>query len=163
MLKAERRPQPGETVTGAKLLVHPGGKGANQAAGAALLGARVTLLGRVGTDAFGGDLVRNLQGKGVETTWVEASPNTPTGAAFITVTPDGENAITVAPGANLHLTPNDVDGASEYIGRARVLVRRWRYRRKRCVVRWRLRTTTEPVWGCPSPRLRSSPDTSSDC
>jgi ribokinase len=122
VLKVERRPRPGETVTGAKLLGHPGGKGANQAVGAALLGARVALLGRVGTDAFGNALVQNLREKGVETTWIKASPEARTGAAFITVTPDGENAIIVAPGANLHLTPDDVDGISEYIGRARILV-----------------------------------------
>jgi ribokinase len=122
VLKVERRPRPGETVTGAKLLGHPGGKGANQAVGAALLGARVALLGRVGKDAFGNALVQNLQEKGVETTWMKASPEAATGVAFITVTPDGENAITVAPGANLHLTPDVVDGISEYIGRARILV-----------------------------------------
>jgi ribokinase len=122
VLKVERRPRPGETVTGAKLLGHPGGKGANQAVGAALLGARVALLGRVGKDAFGNALVQNLREKGVETTWIKASPEAPTGAAFITVTPDGENAIIVAPGANLHLTPDVVDGISEYIGRARILV-----------------------------------------
>ncbi len=59
--------------------------------------------------------------KGVDTTRVEVLPETSTGAAFITVTPDGENAIAVAPGANLHLTPEDVDAASEDIRRARLL------------------------------------------
>ncbi len=122
VLQVERRPEPAETVTGAKLLTHPGGKGANQAVAAALLGARVALLGRVGADPFGEALIRNLRDKGIETTRVEALPETPTGAAFITVTPDGENAITVAPGANLHLTPEDVDAASGDIRRARVLV-----------------------------------------
>jgi ribokinase len=122
VLNVERRPEPGETVTGAKLLTHPGGKGANQAVSAALLGARVTLLGRVGSDAAGNTLVGNLREKGVETARVEALDGVPTGAAFITVTPDGENTIVVAPGANLHLTSEDVDGAAEDIGRARILV-----------------------------------------
>ena len=113
VLKVERRPEPGKRVTGAKLLAHAGGKGANQAVSAALLGARVALLGRVGADAPGNTLVGNLREKGVETTRVEALDETPTRMAFITVTPDGENAIVVAPGANLHLTPADVNDASE--------------------------------------------------
>lgn len=122
VLKVGRRPEPGETVTDAKLLPHPGGKGANQAVAAALLGAKVTLLGRVGADNFGEALIQNLREKGVGITRVEILPEVSTGVAFITVTPDGENAITVAPGANEHLTPKDVDAATEDIRRAQVLM-----------------------------------------
>ena len=122
VLSVERRPAPGETVTDARLATHNGGKGANQAAAAALLGASVAFLGRVGDDGFGGPLIRSLADKGVDTTLVQEAPDSSTGAAFITVTPDGENAITVAPGANRRLTTEDVDDASESIGEARVLV-----------------------------------------
>jgi ribokinase len=122
VLGVERRPAPGETVTDARLATHNGGKGANQAAAAALLGASVAFLGRVGDDGFGGPLVRSLADKGVDTTLVKEVPGSSTGAAFITVTPDGENAITVAPGANRRLTAEDVDDASGSIGEARVLV-----------------------------------------
>jgi ribokinase len=122
VLKVERRPEPGETVTGAELSTGNGGKGANQSAAAALLGASVKILGRVGDDEFGEPLVRALQDKGVDTSLVEGVPEVSTGAAFITVTPDGENAITVAPGANRSLTTDDVDAAAEAIGGARVLV-----------------------------------------
>lgn len=122
VLKVERRPKPGETVTDAVLSTHNGGKGANQAAAAALLGASVVLLGRVGDDGFGGTLVRALEEKGVETALIEESPGSSTGTAFITVTDDGENAITVAPGANRRLTPEDVDAARGAIGEAAVLV-----------------------------------------
>jgi ribokinase len=122
VLKVERRPNPGETVTNAELSTHNGGKGANQAAAAALLGASVTFLGRVGDDEFGEPLVRALQEKGVDTSLVERVSGKSTGAAFITVTPDGENAITVAPGANRSLTPEDAEAASEANGDARVLV-----------------------------------------
>ncbi len=122
VLKVERRPKPGETVTDAVLSTHNGGKGANQAAAAALLGASVALLGRVGDDGFGGPLVRALEEKGVDTTLVEPAPDSSTGTAFITVTEDGENAITVAPGANRRLTPEDVDAARGEIGDAAVLV-----------------------------------------
>ena len=122
VLKVERRPEPGETVTNAELSTGNGGKGANQSAAAALLGASVTILGRVGDDEFGEPLVRALQDKGVDTSLVEVVPEVSTGAAFITVTPDGENAITVAPGANRSLTTDDVDAAAQAIGGARVLV-----------------------------------------
>jgi ribokinase len=122
VLKVERRPNPGETVTNAELSTHNGGKGANQAAAAARLGASVTFLGRVGDDDFGEPLVRALQEKGIDTSLVEQASGKSTGAALITVTPDGENAITVAPGANRSLTPEDAEAASEKIRNARVLV-----------------------------------------
>jgi ribokinase len=122
VLSVERRPEPGETVTEAQLSKGNGGKGANQAAAAALLGASVMFLGRVGDDGFGEPLVEALADKGVDTSLIEASPDSSTGTAFITVTPDGENAITVAPGANRSLTAEDVDEASDAIGDARVLV-----------------------------------------
>ena len=122
VLSVERRPEPGETVTEAQLSRGNGGKGANQAAAAALLGASVTFLGRVGDDGFGEPLVEALADKGVDTSLIKASPESSTGTAFITVTPDGENAITVAPGANRSLSAEDVDDASDAIGDARVLV-----------------------------------------
>jgi ribokinase len=122
VLKVERRPEPGETVTDAVLSTHNGGKGANQAAAAALLGASVVFLGRVGDDGFGGPLVRALEEKGVDTGLIEEAADASTGTAFITVTGDGENAITVAPGANRRLMPEDVDAAREAIGDAAVLV-----------------------------------------
>ena len=122
VLSVERRPAPGETVTDARLATHNGGKGANQAAAAALLGASVAFLGCVGDDGFGGPLVRSLADKGVDTSLVKEVPDSSTGAAFITVTPDGENAITVAPGANRRLTTDDVAEASRSIGEARILV-----------------------------------------
>ncbi|MGI9091639.1 MAG: PfkB family carbohydrate kinase, partial [Gemmatimonadaceae bacterium] len=122
VLKVNRRPDPGETVTDAGLTQHNGGKGANQAAAAALLGASVTMLGRVGDDAFGGPLIEALEEKGVDTSLVETNESESTGAAFITLTPDGENAITVAPGANRGLTPEGVDAASAAIGEAKILV-----------------------------------------
>jgi ribokinase len=122
VLSVERRPEPGETVTDAQLSKGNGGKGANQAAAAALLGADVAFLGRVGEDGFGEPLVEALAEKGVDTSLIEAASDSPTGTAFITVTPDGENEITVAPGANRRLTAADVDDAADSIGEARVLV-----------------------------------------
>ena len=134
VLKVERRPKPGETVTDAVLSTHNGGKGANQAAAAALLGGSVALLGRVGDDGFGGPLVRALGEKGVDTALIEEVPHSSTGTAFITVTEDGENSITVAPGANRCLTPEDVDAARGSIAGAAVLVAQMEVPRE-CVAR----------------------------
>jgi ribokinase len=105
VLAVERRPEPGETVTNAELTLLPGGKGANAAIAAARLGAEVSMLGRVGEDAFGAELIKNLRENGVDVEYVRATPDAPTGSAFITVTPDGENAIVVSPGANRSFGP----------------------------------------------------------
>jgi ribokinase len=122
VLRLERRPKPGETVTDAELTLLPGGKGANQAVAAARLGADVRMLGRVGEDAFGATLVENLRSNGVDTSHVRPVPDAPTGSAFITVTPDGENAIVVSPGANRAFSPREVREASEDLRGASVLV-----------------------------------------
>lgn len=122
VLKVSRRPMPGETVTNAKLSLHNGGKGANQSVAAARLGASVSFLGCIGDDGIGEPLIESLRGNGVDASLVKTAENVATGAAFITVTPDGENAITVAPGANRSLTPRHVDEAAEVIRNSRVLV-----------------------------------------
>ncbi|MGI8541202.1 MAG: ribokinase [Rubrobacteraceae bacterium] len=122
VLKVDRRPKPGETVTNARLSLHNGGKGANQSVAAARLGASVTFLGCVGDDGIGEPLIASLSENGVDASLVRAAGNVATGAAFITVTPDGENVITVAPGANRSLTPDDVDGVADTIRGSRVLV-----------------------------------------
>lgn len=122
VLAVERRPEPGETVTDAGLSLLPGGKGANAAVAAALLGADVAMLGRVGEDAFGETLVENLRENGVDTRYVGTSSDAPTGSAFITVTPDGENAIVVSPGANRSFGTEEVDAVAGALREASVLV-----------------------------------------
>ena len=122
ILRVERRPEPGETITGAELSLFPGGKGANQAIAAARLGAEVTMFGRVGEDPFGEELVKNLRDNGVDTSRVETLSGAPTGSAFITVTPDGENTIIVSPGANRSFGPEVIEAANEDLRRTRILV-----------------------------------------
>ncbi|MFF9812040.1 ribokinase [Streptomyces sp. NPDC014006] len=106
----ERRPAAGETVLGSDLVVHPGGKGANQAVAAARLGARTALLARVGDDAYGRLLLDSQRAAGVDTVGVLVG-GAPTGVALITVDPSGDNSIVVSPGANGRLTPADVRAA----------------------------------------------------
>ncbi|HEY1293325.1 MAG TPA: ribokinase [Chloroflexota bacterium] len=107
IVRVEHLPRPGETVSGGDLLRAPGGKGGNQAVAAARLRASVTMVGRVGRDAFGRELSRGLREAGVSTAGVRASDR-PTGTALIFVDEHGENAIAVSPGANGTLRGEDV-------------------------------------------------------
>jgi ribokinase len=107
VVEVDRRPAAGETVLGSDTAVLPGGKGANTAVAAARLGADVAFLGAVGDDPYGDLLVDSLRSAGVDTSLVRRSGR-PTGIAYITVTPDGENSIVVSPGANSALTRDDV-------------------------------------------------------
>lgn len=105
---APRLPGVGETVTGATLTQHPGGKGANQALAAEKLGAEVCLIGRVGDDAMSGDALALLADMGVDLSGVETDVAAPTGVALIAVDPSGENQIVVAAGANHMVTPEQL-------------------------------------------------------
>src|SRR4051794_24567548 len=104
---ADRHPRPGETVAGRELFYFPGGKGANQAVAAAKLGAATTLIGRVGTDAFGRDLRAFLEAQGVDLTFVRDTPEAHSGTAIITVA-NADNTIVVIPGANAWVSAADV-------------------------------------------------------
>ena len=105
-------PRPGETVLGQQLGRFPGGKGANQAVASARLGGQVAMVGRVGADNFGPELVQNLTANGVDASGVEPDNSAATGAALIYVGPDGQNMIAVAPGANARLDAADVGRAA---------------------------------------------------
>ena len=98
-------PSPGETVTGATLQRHPGGKGANMALAAQRLGADVSLVARVGEDAFADEALRLLWESGANLIDVKTVPHLPTGVALIAVSHAGENQIIVASGANDALLP----------------------------------------------------------
>jgi ribokinase len=118
IVRVPHLPRPGETTAGQDLLRAPGGKGGNQAVAAARLGAEVTMIGRVGNDAFGDELRDSLREAGVSTRWV-AGCERPTGAALIMVDEHGENSIAVAAGANQTLAPNDI--AEDALRRAEVV------------------------------------------
>ena len=107
VVRPDRLPRVGETVTGATFSRGPGGKGANQAVAAARLGAEVTFRGCVGNDEFAGEALSGLEeaGVGIDIDVVDA----PTGVAVVTVDAAGETTIVVAPGANAALGPADVD------------------------------------------------------
>jgi ribokinase len=111
VVRAPRFPQPGETISGEDLQIIPGGKGANQAVAAARQGASVSMLGRVGSDSFGPDLINNLKQNLVDTSHVQISPSA-TGTAIIVVDSNGQNSIVLSPGANGKVSPADVNAVS---------------------------------------------------
>jgi ribokinase len=121
LVAVDRLPGRGETVVGTSVTRAPGGKGANQAAAAGLLGPGVHMVGRVGEDAAGDRQLAALAGSRVNVSRVNRTPGLPTGTATIPVEEgSGENLIVVVPGSNGALTPADVD--VEPVHRADVLL-----------------------------------------
>lgn len=102
-------PKAGETVTGARFAQHPGGKGANQALAARRLGADVSMVGATGNDDLATAARALLEADGVNTLGIETINGEATGVALIAVSPDGENQITVASGANNCVTETSVE------------------------------------------------------
>jgi ribokinase len=109
VVRTPRFPQPGETISGEDLQIIPGGKGANQAVAAARQGTSVAMVGRVGKDSFGPELIDNLEGNNIDTTHVQTDPDSATGTAIIVVDAKGQNSIVLSPGGNGRVTPADLE------------------------------------------------------
>jgi ribokinase len=122
VMKVPRLPKVGETVLDGTFAQVFGGKGANQAVGAARAGGRVVFVGCVGEDAYGPQVVGSLGRDGIDTRHVFAEPGIASGTALIMVGGEGHNYISVAPGANYRLTPERVDRAREAIAAAACVV-----------------------------------------
>jgi ribokinase len=112
IIRVPRIPRPGETILGGTFSMAPGGKGANQAVSAARAGGRVTFVARVGDDIFGRQALRNFEADGIDIRFIARDASAQSGVALINVADDGENAISVAPGANARLTPEDIRQAA---------------------------------------------------
>jgi len=111
-------PSHGETVLGDQFRVVRGGKGANQAVAAARLGADVTLVARLGTDSFGDESLAAYRREGIHTDFIVQDPDIHSGVALIMVNAQGENLIGVGPGANNHLSIENVQAATTAIQEA---------------------------------------------
>ncbi|GGJ10215.1 ribokinase [Halobellus salinus] len=121
-MAVEALPAPGETVLGGDFAEGVGGKGSNQAVGAARLGAATSFVGCIGEDRFGDAAVDLWDEEAVDARDVRRTGATHTGVGFVIVDGDGENAISVAPGANSRLSAADVRDARETIRSADVLL-----------------------------------------
>ena len=115
-------PLPGETVIGGTFFMNPGGKGANQAVTVARLGGRVSFICKTGSDIFGHQANQLFNEEGIDTSYVFSDTKNPSGVALITVDTDAENCIVVAPGANAHLTPNDLKRSAEAVEAADIIL-----------------------------------------
>ncbi len=122
IIRVPRIPRAGETLLGGEFLTAAGGKGANQAVGAARAGGKVAFIARVGRDAFGDQAIAGLLRDGIDVSRVFRDKLTPSGVALIFVAQDGENSIAVAGGANAKLSPSDVKKAAGVIRSAGLLV-----------------------------------------
>ncbi len=120
--RAPRAPRRGESIIGHSFSTFYGGKGANQAVMAARLGARVTLVTKLGRDVFGEDILRNYRAQGVDVSHVVFDDSTSTGVASILVDDDANNYLVVTPGANGRLSLDDVRAARGAIESAGAVV-----------------------------------------
>src|SRR5580698_2555323 len=118
----DRFPRPGETIFGERFQLGFGGKGANQAVAAALCGARVSMVARVGADLFGPATVENFKRLGIDASHVWITSGQSSGVAPIFVDSAGQNRILVVKGANDALTPADVDAAAPLLRQADCIV-----------------------------------------
>ena len=120
-VKSEKIPTPGETVLGGVFSMGHGGKGANQAVAAARLGGKVSFICKVGNDLFGKNSVAQYEREGLDTSNLLVS-DLPSGVALINVDASGENSITVAPGANMDLSADDIEKRADAIRGASILL-----------------------------------------
>ena len=118
----QHMPGPGETVTGDLFYTTPGGKGGNQAVAAARMGAHVHMVGRVGTDTFGPELIDDLRGDGIEVSGIASDPEAASGIAMIMLDGERQNYITQVRGANLNADDAQVDAAKGALQRADALM-----------------------------------------
>ncbi|MBC3346123.1 MULTISPECIES: ribokinase [Pseudomonas] len=119
--RAPRLPKGGETLMGQSFCTIPGGKGANQAVAAARLGAKVSMVGCVGSDAYGQQLRGALLAEGIDCQSVSVVDGS-SGVALIVVDDNSQNAIVIVPGANGALGPDVLDRFDEVLRSADVVI-----------------------------------------
>ncbi len=119
---SKRFPNPGETVTGGIFKQCLGGKGANQAVASVRSGANTIFIGKIGIDSFGNQMLSQLIDEGINMEHILRDPQEPSGVAFILINKNGENMISVAPGANFRLNPEEIRSKAEIIKNANSIV-----------------------------------------
>jgi ribokinase len=122
IIKVSEIPRPGETLLGGEFMTFPGGKGANQAVAAARAGGEVIFIAAVGDDAYGAEAIKGYREDGINTEEIKVCKGIPSGVAMITIAESGENAITVASGANAELRPDDLDEVEEAFDEADIML-----------------------------------------
>ncbi len=119
---SKRFPSPGETITGGVFSQSFGGKGANQAVASARSGSKTAFIGKVGNDTFGSQMLENLANEGIDTTGIVRDTDIASGVAMILIDSNGQNMISVAPGANKKIVLTDLEDARNLIENASVVI-----------------------------------------
>lgn len=122
VVRTSRAPEAGETLFGHTFTLSPGGKGANQAVAAARLGGDVLMIGRVGRDTFGREMLEVIQQERINTEYISVSQDQMTGVASIVLEENGENRIIVVPGANVDLSIEDICALESVICSAELVI-----------------------------------------
>jgi ribokinase len=122
VIEVPRFPAPGETMRGQNFRQACGGKGANQACAVARMGMPTAMIGAVGSDVFGSEMVANLDACGVNTAKIVRRLNGVSGTAIIVLDVTGENQIILAPGANSTLSAKNLERRAVEIGNSRALL-----------------------------------------
>jgi len=122
IIKVPEIPRPGETLLGGEFMTFPGGKGANQAVAAARAGGDVVFIAAVGDDPYGEEALKGYRLDQINTENIKICKGVPSGIAMITISEKGENAITVASGANALLSPADLEELDEAFRKADYLL-----------------------------------------
>ncbi|MGG4132266.1 ribokinase [Paenibacillus illinoisensis] len=115
-------PKRGETHFGEKMLTLPGGKGANQAVTCARLGKKVHMIGSIGTDFYGDNMIKAMKDNGVDTSYIKRVEELSTGCAIITIDHTAENTMLVIKGANDCLTAKDIQDAFSNVHNSKILL-----------------------------------------
>lgn len=121
-VRVESIPSPGQTLLGGDVIMAGGGKGANQAVAVARLGGELEFVAKVGDDMFGHDSIFHLQRDGIDTSHIFVDKEVSSGVALICVDRNAENAIAVAPGANMRLGKDEIDMVRKDIETAQILL-----------------------------------------
>lgn len=122
VIQTDHLPVPGETILGGTFFMNPGGKGANQAVAIARLDGKVTFICKIGKDVFGYQSKQLFEDEGIDVSHIFFDAEQPSGIAMITVDNKAENCITVASGANMNLTPDDLASAQSAINEAEIIL-----------------------------------------
>lgn len=122
VVSVNKMPLIGETIFSDNFKLAHGGKGANQAVASRRLGADVYMISKVGQDAYGLEIVNNLEKENINVNSIFKDDVKPTGTAIITVNNEGNNSIIVVPGANMTLNLKEIDKCKEIIGNSDIIV-----------------------------------------
>ncbi|GAA0078401.1 ribokinase [Clostridium sp. CTA-5] len=122
VFQIENMPKEGETILSNNFKKIPGGKGANQAVAARRSGANVYMIGKIGNDDNGRNMVEGFKKEGMNTQYISIDENETTGMAMIMVNKNGNNSIIVEPGANMKIDDNDIENAEEAISNSDIII-----------------------------------------